>query len=169
MKFKTRPKGLDADFLKIEAGQSVEGVFRGDPVDFYQHWPKGGEKSICSGSGCPSCAAGVKRNFRFLINFVMKENAAYVAKVWEQSGTVYDDMRGLHESGYDLEKTVVRITRKGNGKDTTYHIVPKPDGKLTPATEKAIAAVKLNELGQGASESTPAREPGEDAQEEAPF
>jgi hypothetical protein len=164
MKFITRPKSVDSKlFVKIEPGHSIEGVFRGDPLEFTQHWPQGGQKSLCTGPGCSECAAGIKKQFRFTINLVVKENAVHVAKIFENSGTVYDDLRALHEGGYDLEKTVVKITRKGNGKDTTYNILPKPNGTLSKEQEKVIAAVKLIDL------ANPGESAAVETQEEAPF
>lgn len=149
MKFKPRPKSSSIDsnnFVKIEPGHSIEGVFRGEPHEFQQHWPKGGEKTICTGDKCVGCAAGQKRQFRFMINFVTRENAVFVAKVIENSGKVYDTLAALQDSGYDLAQTIVRITRIGNGKDTIYNILPKPNGVLTKELDKAVAAVKLVDL-----------------------
>jgi hypothetical protein len=36
------------DLVKVEEGKSVVGNFRGQMVQFWQHWPKGGRSSICT-------------------------------------------------------------------------------------------------------------------------
>lgn len=136
------------DRLSLKDGESARGVFRGDPHPFRQHWINN-QSSFCPGKGgdCPLCASGDKSAFRFRINFVFQENGAWVAKVWEQGWKTYADLKSLHESDYDLEKTVVKVSRRGSGKnDTSYSILPVPNGVLNAADIKAVAAVSLHDL-----------------------
>ena len=150
MKFKDLPQENNGgSFVKIGAGESVVGVFRGEPHDYRQHWL--GERSeIClggsSGDGCAHCANGIRATFRFRINFMVKEGSTYVAKIFEQGRRVYDQLRGLHED-YDLEQTVVKITRHGSGaKDTTYTVLPVPKGTLSKEAQEALSKIKLHDL-----------------------
>jgi hypothetical protein len=46
---------------------------------------------------------------------------------------------------YDLEKTAVKITRRGTGTDTVYIILPAKD-QPTPVQLKNIEAMDLNAL-----------------------
>lgn len=154
MKFK--PVSEDArSFVKLEAEKSIQGVFRGEPYDFRAHYlDRRGIK--CTGENCELCLAGNKSKFRFRINFITKQDDKYVAKVFEQGLTVYKQMSALQGGGYDLERSVVKITRHGSGLDTEYSIIPIANGSLTPEKEKEVAAVELNSLDhQTPSETEP--------------
>lgn len=149
MKFKDLTSSSPKNFLSLKnAGDTVRGVFRGEIVDFRSHWVSGAsERSvICHGRNtCALCKDGHKSGFRFRVNFVIQENGAYVAKTYENGKTVYENLAAL-DADYALEKNMMKITRHGSGKETTYAIVPVPNGALTPAQEKAISAVELNDL-----------------------
>lgn len=173
MKFIPRPKstGIGAEsFLKIGDREQIKGVFRGDPYTFKKHWPQdGGSGMECQGKGCPDCAKGSKPKFRFYINFIRMGADGLVPMIWEQAGAVYDQLAELHEGGYDLSKTVVMISRKGTGTDTTYTILPSPKDKVTPDIEKKLKAIKLHAFGQAQEpEESDAQEPAM-SEEDVPF
>lgn len=133
------------NFLKLKSGEEIRGIFRADPVDFRQHWSNG-RGVICTGRDkCELCKAGEKSNFRFRINFVVNENGAYVAKVFEQGKAVYEALKALHQD-YNLETNQMKIRRVGTGTETNYTILPVPNGKFTPEAMKALETVKLNTL-----------------------
>ena len=47
-------------FIKLQDGESVIGLFAGDPYEFYQHW-EGNRSVICPGKAtCAKCQAGDK-------------------------------------------------------------------------------------------------------------
>lgn len=148
MKFSEGNKSSNKmDYLKMKAGESVRGTFRGDPHTFKMHWLNDQKKSqLCSGSGCPLCSAGDKPKFRFRLNFIMNENGAFVAKVFEQGWTVYETLKALHEGDYNLEQHVMKISRHGSGTDTSYSIVPVPNGQLSKEQESQVAKVQLHTL-----------------------
>lgn len=125
MKFRDEVPGTsDQSFLKLKDGESVAGVFRGELYDFFAAWNNKVSSVV------PEGAPGAK--FRFRINFITKGPAGYVAKVLEQGSTVYRDLKTLHEE-YDLEQTVVKITRHGSTmNDTSYSLMPL----RTPVTEE---------------------------------
>ena len=127
-------------------GDLVRGIFAGEPKTFRIHWING--KGIdCLGEGCPHCAAGDKSKFRFTCNFIVEENGMYVAKLFESGKTVYD---ALAEQGadYDMSKTLVKITRKGTGMDTTYAVtIAPPDKQPTKEQLETIKAVQLVTIG----------------------
>lgn len=147
MKFQEKGEGsFNKDFLKLKSGESVRGIFRGDPFEFRQHWV--GQKSfVCNGEGCEYCKKGIKAVFRFRINFIVNENGAYTAKVFEQGWMVYDQLRSIH-GDYNLEKTIIKITRQGSGTDTTYTILPlpPPNGVVTDTLETQLSKVTLHPL-----------------------
>lgn len=141
------------NFLKLKNDKdSAVGIFRGNPHDFRQHWIKNGQNNTskeCKGDGCEYCQQGIKSVFRFRINFVMYDSQqGYFSKVFEQGLTVYETLRGLHQGGYDLEKTLVKITRNGTGNNTTYLIMPVPNGVdlLTPQKLQMVAQVQLHDV-----------------------
>lgn len=153
-------------FVKLKDGESIKGVFRGDPHPFRQHWVEN-RGVFCPGKSCPLCAEGEKSSFRFRINFVMQENGAWVAKVFEQGWTSYDYLKSMHESDYDLEKTLIKITRRGTGTDTSYSILPVPNGTLKKPDVDAIAAVALHDLSP--KEKSEAAATPEESGEDIPF
>lgn len=157
MKFKDLTNNSSKNLLKLKAGEEIRGVFRGDPVDYRQHWHQN-RGVICPGRHkCELCNAGEKSAFRFRINFIVNENGAYVAKVFEQGRAVYEALKALH-TDYNLEKHQMKIKRLGSGTETTYNILPVPNGNVTDELEKKLSAIPVNPL----SEAT---EEGEDEEE----
>lgn len=163
--FKPKEGGQSLPFVKLKDGEEIIGVFKGMPHEFgliwetKKHVPVGTEKST----------------FRFRINFIVKEGASYVPKVFEQGITVYNMLKELHQS-YPLPETAVKIKRSGSTKDdTTYTILPLPP-KMQPNENswRVINETKLIALGdqaQGHQESSPwPDEPPHDVdEEELPF
>lgn len=148
MKFKDKESGqVNMSYMKLKSGEQARGIFMGEPYEFKIHWHSG-KSNECQGENCADCANGNRAAFRFKINFVTKENEAYVAKVFEQGRNFYDMLKDLHEGGYDLEQNLMCVTRKGETKDnTTYSILPVPNGKLTEQQAKVLSVITLNELG----------------------
>jgi hypothetical protein len=144
VKFKDLPHG-NMSFLKIDPGSSVKGIFRGDPYEFRIHWVAGAS-TVCTGKDCPSCADSIRSSFRFRINFITNENSNFTAKVWEGGKKVYEMLKALHESEYNLEKHAMKISRSGSGTDTTYSVIPVANGTIKPDVEKVLSAIELNKL-----------------------
>lgn len=142
MQFKDRPKGPSI-FLKVEPGKSIKGILKGDPLDFQTHW-KSGASTVCKGEQCTLCKENVKKGFRFRINFLVNEEGTYVAKIFEQGGVVYDQLKSL-TADYVLEKTLVKITREGEGLHTKYAILPLPH-TFTEESLKMLSGVSLQDL-----------------------
>lgn len=136
--------GGGSTFLKLESGSSVQGVLRGDATKFGIHWV--GNRSVsCPGADdCEHCQNGERPKVRYLQNFVIYENGAYVAKLFEFGWTVLEQMANLAED-YDLSKWIIKISKTGQKLDTTYKVVPKPNGALTKDQEAAISAVQLHD------------------------
>lgn len=162
MEFKSEPGngGGSRAFLKLEDQRSVKGVFKGSVHEFYSVW-KDGRAQVCS----PEIPGAT---FRFRINFVFKENGVLVSKIWEQGTMTYNMLKEIHDE-FNLEKTIVKITRNGTGKNTIYTIMPLKD-ILTKDLEKQIGSVALQELehkvsnGENSHEIKPF-----DSNEEIPF
>lgn len=158
------------NIMKMKAGESVTGVFRGEVYTFKSHW-NGSYSSACDGADCKFCANNNKPKTRFRLNFVTKENAVLVAKVFEQGYKTMQDLKELNKE-YPLEKHWVKITRTGNSaSDTKYTILPIKNSELTKAQEAEIAKIQLNILDPvsalGASQAASATDAPEE--DEIPF
>jgi len=141
-----KPEGSKGNkYLSLKDGDSHTGVLRGEPHDYRSHYV--GKYLVCpEDKSCLHCAGG-PASFRFAINFVVKENGALVAKVWEQGRRVYDALDTLQKTGYDLEKTFVKISRKGSGADdTVYSVAPLPEHKVTADQLGELDKVQLHVL-----------------------
>jgi hypothetical protein len=164
MQFREKSEG-GKNFVKLKSGETIQGLFRGDIYEFRQHWSET-KSDLCKGDDCPICKTGKKPSFRFRLNLIVKEDSNYVAKVFEQGWTVYEQLRGLHNE-YDLTKTVVKIARQGEGKnDTTYTILP---AKVQPPADtlKTLASIPLIPLEHGAE--TPQQEERDADEDSVPF
>lgn len=145
------------DVVKLEDKDKVQGVFRGDPKIFHTHW-NGKFGELCPGrSVCARCKSDEKAKFRFRMNFLVRQDGQWVAKVFENNYGTYQDMKALHEGEYNLEDTCVTISRTGKGQnDTRYQIMPtKNNGGLTPDDLRAIMNVKLHDLSVEGKTQTP--------------
>jgi hypothetical protein len=140
MKFPKReiPKG-DGNggvFLKLKDGESKVGVLRGEIFEFFQVW-EGGKSRVVEPD-----APGAKSRFR--VNFVTKEGSDYKAKILDFGLIVYGQLAEIAEE-WDIDKTGIKISRRGSGTDTVYVITPSKDQPNAQAM-KAISAVDLNIL-----------------------
>jgi hypothetical protein len=156
-------------FIKMKSGDRIQGMFRGDPSPFKQHWVNN-RSVICPGKdNCQHCAGGDKPKFRFRINFVTQENGAWVAKVFDGNYGTFKLMKEMHESDYNLEETYVTVSRSGEKNDTRYSILPvKNNGGLKAADIKAIMQIELIPLTQEAA-ATGADESDDEDSEDIPF
>jgi hypothetical protein len=127
MRFRKRRSNKSKHHLNLKDGETVQGVFVGDPVEFEQSY-KGGELS-----------------FRFVVNFAIKENGAITAKIFETGWLAYKEMQELNEE-YPLETWMVKIKRDGENKDTRYTITPMKKGEVTKAMKKQIKDLDLHNL-----------------------
>jgi hypothetical protein len=156
--------------LKLADGDSVIGVFRGGITRFYQHWEN--NRSVrCTGRGtCRLCASDNedlrRASGRFRMNFVLKrdKNSPFEAFIFENGKKVYEQLLAIN-ADCPLERTKVRITRMGKGKNTTImvQVIAGENGIVNAATEKEIAAVALHPL----EDQEPAVEKEEDTSETA--
>lgn len=128
-------------FIKLKDKESVEGVFRGEIYWFYQIFKDKKEyQEWVEGS-----------SFKFRINFIVKENGAYVSKILQQGVTLAKLIRKYtQECGMN---TLFKIEREGSGKDdTTYYLIPK--GPVSPEDLKQINAVKHLRLQKSSEDDT---------------
>lgn len=156
MQFKACPKtggGEGNMFLKLEDGEQVYVILRGEPYEFYTKWE--GDKSLLTEESDPD------GRFRFRINAIVKDGSKYVAKILEQGPTVYNLLKELSEEGYELETTVLKIKREGVKLNTKYIITTTPK-KIDEKTQLEIDNIDLLYLGHDVESKS-------DSDKETPF
>ena len=124
--------------LKLNDGQEVKVVFRGDPLVFYQRWPKGGQKEVFS-----TPEPGSRP--RYFMNAIVRDGASFVAKVFEMASPTYSMLFKINEH-LPIEKTKVLVSRMGSGTNTKYALLALPHEALSERELAEIDAVKLNDL-----------------------
>ncbi len=124
-------------FLKLDTGESVNAVLKGELYTFWQVWPQGGTKQVFTE---PTAGA----QMRFKINAIVYEDGGFTAKVWEFPAATNDMLFELQQE-VDLEKTKLKISRTGQGKKKMWMVIPL--GPLDAKALKAVDAVALLPLG----------------------
>lgn len=142
-KFDTKPERKGSSYyLKFTDGQSVVAVLRGELHTRYVRWTEGKSEDVIEGT------PGAKP--RFSVNAIITDGGRFVARTWEFGAVINEALSEINDE-YPLDKTKIKITRKGMGLDTEYKILPllKDEDKLTPKQMAEIAAVELNVLDRG--------------------
>lgn len=148
MKFRDEVPEAGGSFLKLKDKESVVGVFAGDIHEFFAIW-EGGKMTVAKEG---DAGAG----FRFRLNFIVKTPTGYQAKILEQGATVYRELKNLNEE-YDLDKTVIKITRSGSTRqNTSYSFLPLLKASVGPEV-KAVPLLELAKMeGKGDRQAAPA-------------
>jgi len=121
-------------FLKLNDGESIEGVFRGDPYFFYSKFQD--ETNTEYKEWQPGL------NFRFKVNFVTKIGDELISKVFNSGKTVASRIKYLlEEYGEDC---LFKILRQSESKKVFYHIDFKSN--LTPEQIDRVNSTPLNKL-----------------------
>lgn len=156
LKFKESSTTYSADMIQLKDGQSIEGIFVGQPYEF--------EKAFKEGD---------KPRFRFRVNFVIKEDNVLQCKILEGGWKLSQQLQELTHAGWDLHKCKTRISRTGSKiNDTVWSatVLPTPVPETVLALVAKIALKKLDPNEAPKAAPQPAREPGDDQDfEHAPF
>lgn len=160
MKFKGGQSGGGSGlpYLKIKDGETIHGVFRGDPYEGYSNFQTKKWYPLEAGK-----QEGT--SYRFRVNVIIKEGASYVAKVWEQGYERTKDIAKLMKEAKryhqqdTLDNLVIAITRHGATKDDTSYELEIAEQQPGAATWKVINAVKLNDLSGNAPTTQGLSEP----------
>lgn len=152
MKFPEINDDKGGKFIKMKSGERIVGLFVGDPFTFDQHWVEG-KGATCAGANCAFCKAGEKVSTRFQINFMTQEDGVWVAKIFEQGKKTMKTLSAFHAE-YDLEKTLVTVTKQGERMTTVYNLLPAKTN-LTDAELKKVSAIPLNRLGAKVQAAAP--------------
>lgn len=133
----TREPGQSADktpYTKFENGNTLIRILDDEPFSFWQHWlPQQKTSVTCMGKDCPICGIihQQKQN-----NETPKYNSTqrHAIRIWNyttqrmevmiQGRTFFSGLLDLHKEIGDLKTYDVKVIRKGDGKDTTYTMLP---------------------------------------------
>jgi hypothetical protein len=160
---KVKEQSAGSIFVKLKDGDSIEGIFRGEPRFFYQTF---GERTEHN-----TWAEG--RNFRFRVNMFTKDDEGiYAAKIFQGGAKVRDAILDARDE-YGLD-CMFKIKRTGSTKeDTRYAILFK--SQLTPEELTKIKSTQLRSLVNPTSEKCDSSEEKdvdcstEDGKDEGPF
>ena len=112
--------------VKIASGESITGVFIGEPVVYYNHFE---DKKKYS-----SYVTGATERFRW--NFAEKTSDGWKAGIYDgPMGFGKDLWTAIEEYGQD---TLFKIARKGEGKETRYTIMYVKDQPKSFKEPKAL-------------------------------
>lgn len=162
MKFPPRQQGESGEgtgtFLRLKDGETVTGILRGDIYTFYSIGFGADTRVVEQGKGG-------KRKYRH--NFVVKDGSGYAARVWEFGPKIYDTLSALEQGGWDLQNTLLTISRTGSTKENTKYTVTPNKKEPSEAAMKAMAELELNELAH--DKRAAAAEKAQDASDEPSF
>jgi hypothetical protein len=123
----------NSKYLTLKSGDRYVGTFQGSPKEGWVLWIDG--KPQPAEYGTP----GAK--FQFEMAFVLKDT--FEAKIFKGGVSIYSQLKKLESEGYDLLKTWISISRKGEKLDTEYMVMPIPQFQIQGADamniEKALA------------------------------
>ena len=128
MRFIKRKSIKSKYHLSLDDGQSVQGVFVGDPVAF-EYQGKNDEDS----------------KFRFMANFILKENGAMTCKIVETGWLLYKAMEEMNDE-FNLEKHRVKVKREGVKMETRWSLMPVKSGELSKAELMMLKKIDLHDL-----------------------
>lgn len=153
-KWESRGQAVGQFILKLEKDKAVTGVFRGEVVEFWQHWVDG-RSTICPGRDqCEICkerdheGKKIDSRRRFRVNFVTKgADGNLTAYIFEGGKQVLDRLHAINEQ-VPLDRIWVTLTKTGEKMQTRTGVDPLIGDKamLTPAAEKQVRVVTLHDL-----------------------
>jgi hypothetical protein len=143
-------------FFKIKNGESRMGVIRGEIYEFYSRWVGGKSFVVTAGE------ENAKPKFRVNIVVYDEKEKVFRALIWEFGLMIYQQLADIAQET-DITKLKLKITRRGEGLDTTYTVMPplSDKDKLTPKQLEQIEAVPLKIL-EHKEEVAPADTEGND-------
>ncbi len=122
------------EFVHLKDGDAVIGVVQGDVKVFWSRWV---DKKT---EECSKEDEGAR--MRFKVNIFNKELGRF--QLLEQGPGLYGDFKDLQATGYDMQRTWVRLSRKGSTKnDTEYTLLTLPEHKVTDAELEMIQSHEL--------------------------
>jgi hypothetical protein len=133
-------------WVKLKAdGDSVVGVFRGDPYPHEVVWLGDRYVDADSPDAAPALKSGKRPSLRITINLAARTESGWTAKVLELSSAFFKDIFKVRDK-YGLADWSFEIQRHGAAKSTSTTYSVLPEDRLTDDDKKAIEALDLIDL-----------------------
>ena len=121
-------------FIRLKDGDSIEGMFAGEPHTYYSKFKDKPEYTAWADG----------RSFKFRLNFITKnDDNELEAKILTGGSTISNAILDMKEE-YGLD-CIFKIKRTGSGKDDTRYTILFKD-KLKDGELAVYKSVKLNQL-----------------------
>lgn len=124
------------NYLKIKGGESINVIPRGEIYEYYVKWENGKSQVVAKDAG---------GKIRYRVNVIVKDGEKLLAKIWEFGTPVYEQLSSINEE-YDVTKTKIKVTRHGEGLETTYMLLPLLKEPISDAMLKTIGNIDLHIL-----------------------
>lgn len=121
-------------YTKFNAGNNLIRILDEEPFSFWSHWLNKQQTSVtCMGKGCPICniVAQMKANKETPIYGNSKRHAIRIwnyetnqMEVMIQGKNFFSQLLVFHKEVGDLTGYDIKVVKKGDGKDTTYTLLP---------------------------------------------
>jgi len=132
-------KDAVGDFVVWKEGEPVIGCVQGDTREYFVVWENSKPTEVEEGT---LDSKGKQAKARFIVNLWNAEAKKF--QLLEQGVSVYRQFKDLKDAGYDLQKTMVKLSRTGSTmNDTEYTVLPMPGGDLS---DEALAEIQSHEL-----------------------
>lgn len=121
-------------YSKLEQGTTMIRVISEEPYSFWSHWLTKQNTSVtCLGKDCPICGiiaqqkankqektySSTQRHSLLVYNYTTKQYEILI-----QGKTFFSQLLTLHREIGDIRDYDIKIVRNGEGKNTTYTILP---------------------------------------------
>jgi len=143
MKFQKRDESKGSGtgsklFLKVESGDHVVGLLRGEISTYYQKYEDGKYSVVAKGT------KGATE--RFSVNIIVNgEDGKPVAKIFQFGVGLSNEFYRLQEDYGDLERIFIKIRREGEKKNTKWY-VSVPKDQPSERQLEGLMAIPLNIL-----------------------
>lgn len=144
MNLPKREQTYDSNYLRLNGGESIIFIPRGEILEFTVEWIN--KKPVYD---TPN------GKIRYKFNVLINNNSVLTPKIFEFGTQIYDALvsikEDLKEEGLDLDTTRIKVTRRGTGLDTDYSVVAL--GQADARTLKTMADIPLLTLGTKAKQT----------------
>lgn len=151
--------GTKAEFTKFPAGITKIRILDDAPNVRWTHWLQQHKRSVnCPGKGCPICEVRRQQKAnkepytyamgrRFAMNIYNLETGK--VEIMEQGIGFFEDLRDirtdLESQGADLRNAILKVRRRGTGKDDTSYRIDIEEIKVLSADElKALTDQRID-------------------------
>lgn len=129
-------------YTKFEGGATTIRILDDEPYSFWQHWlPAQSTSVVCAGKGCPICSVIAEERANKVANKKYSNSQRHAIRVWNyktnqmevmiQGKNFFNQLLTLHREVGDLKTYDLKVIRNGEGKETSYTILPTQPSEFT--------------------------------------